>query len=42
VTLILVPCLYVTFERFRSKTRFDKDRMMAEAESMVAPGESGV
>ncbi len=42
VTLILVPCLYVTFERFRSKTRFDKDRMMADAETTVAPGETGV
>ncbi len=30
VTLVLVPCLYVTFERFRSKLRFDRDRILSD------------
>jgi multidrug efflux pump subunit AcrB len=41
VTLVLVPCLYVTFERFRSSGRFQRDRVLGDLGAAVPPSETG-
>lgn len=41
VTLVLVPCLYVTFERFRSKGRFERDRILGEVGAPVPDSPTG-
>jgi HAE1 family hydrophobic/amphiphilic exporter-1 len=39
VTLVLVPCLYVTFDRFRSKGRFERDRVLGDLGTAATPSE---